>query len=177
MRTCLAVDPGSVRGAVVVVEQTVEGCRALYVAEWVRRKRKAGTVWEVTSRAISALAHKATKSTLVQAIQIAVPTPSFAALHVLEGLAPYRRNGLVRLAESAGIVRGILGDDLLRPRSSEWRKAFSITERHGAKACALAAQRLAPRLVRGLGEDPSEHVCEAALMALWGIRVTDWGGR
>lgn len=81
------------------------------------------------------------------------------------------------LTRAAGKVQGPLeqlASRIEQPTSRQWRPKFRMHPNASAKAASRHALKIAPRLVRGLGElATNEHVAEAALLAVYGWQ----GGR
>jgi len=181
----LAIDPGATGGAVYL---DADGRTVLGAWHWVRRKRKAGTVYVLRSVVVGhelpVVGYEHLGSVGLAMFDATAGT--WPVLLVCEGLfIPRRKRGeqeakytgrvrsTLELAESAALVYGpnlTNASELLRPTAAVWRPAvLGLPANASSDLAERMAIQLAGATMTGLGELGSDpHVAEAAAMARWG---------
>ncbi len=188
MLPTLAIDPGATGGAVYL---DADGRTVLGAWHWVRRKRKAGTVYVLRSvvvghelpvvgyehlGSVGLAMFDATAGTwpvLLVCEGLFLPRPPAGATKAVMDRHMGQCRSVLTLAESAALVYGpnlTNASELLRPTAATWRPAvLGLPANASSDLAERMAIQLAGATMTGLGELGSDpHVAEAAAMARWG---------
>lgn len=178
-----AVDPGEDAGARVVLASIERRPSLVYAVRWKKRRRKAGTTWEVW-RWDGSLAHAEEPSLLLAMEHHGRVEPDCAAV---EGVAQHgAKRGTLTLAESAGKACALVemssrSREVHRPHRNDWIGpvcGLPVSAKDSPVIACLTGKpwgtRQADWGIRVPEEMQVSHVADAVAIGLWtlGYRLT-----